>query len=148
MSTEPQVIVVVSSEFFPKLDELALSSHVWAVRTAPTEEAARRIWENDPPQEAHTLTSGLTLFKGEGDPADDLLSVLDEIDLHHGSSGVTSHQWAPSRCLAPGRQMPSVRRSARSASPVLYRIQTGSSPIALRMRGSAQETQLSLALRS
>src|ERR1700722_769388 len=87
MSTEPQVIVVVSSEFFPKLDELALSSHVWAVRTAPTEEAARRIWENDPPQEAHTLTSGLTLFKGEGDPADDLLSVLDEIDLHHGSSG-------------------------------------------------------------
>jgi hypothetical protein len=57
------------------------------VRTAQTEEAARRIWENDPPRGADTLTSGLTLFKGEGDPADDLLSVLDEIDLHHGSSG-------------------------------------------------------------
>jgi hypothetical protein len=54
---------------------------------AATEEAARRIWEKHPPQETDTLTSGLTLFKGEGDPADDLLSVLDEIDLHHGSSG-------------------------------------------------------------
>jgi hypothetical protein len=87
MSAEPQVIVVVSSEFAPKLDELVLSSPVWAVRTAATEEAARRIWEKYPPQETDTPTSGLTLFKGEGDPADDLLWILDEVDLHHGSSG-------------------------------------------------------------
>jgi hypothetical protein len=87
MNTEPQVIVVVSSEFVPKLNELALSSPVWAVRTAATEEAARRIWEEHPPQETDQLASGLTLFKGEGDPEDDLLSILDEIDLHHGSSG-------------------------------------------------------------
>src|SRR5271170_5581049 len=56
----------------PKLDEFALSSPVWAVRTAATEEAARRIWEERPPQETDQLTSGLTLFKGEGGPADDL----------------------------------------------------------------------------
>jgi hypothetical protein len=31
--------------------------------------------------------AGLTLFKGEGDPESDLLSVLDKIDLHHGRSG-------------------------------------------------------------
>lgn len=85
--TEQEVIIVLSSEFAPRLDELALSNPVWAVRTAATEEAARRIWEKHPPQEADQLTSGLTLFKGEGDSADDLLSVLDEIDLHHGSSG-------------------------------------------------------------
>jgi hypothetical protein len=45
------------------------------------------VWEERPPQESDPLMAGLTLFKGEGDPADDLLSVLDEIDLHHGSSG-------------------------------------------------------------
>lgn len=85
--TAGQVVIVLSSEFAPRLDELALSSHVWAVQTAATEAAAQRIWEERPPQESDPLTSGLTLFKGEGDPADDLLSVLDGIDLHHGSSG-------------------------------------------------------------
>ena len=78
---------MLSSEFAPKLDELAPSSHVWAVRTAATEEAARRIWEKHPPQETDQLTSGLTLFKGEGESEDDLLWILDEVDLHHGSSG-------------------------------------------------------------
>ena|SRR5579862_5031350 len=87
MSTERQVVIVVSSEFAPKLDALALSSHVWAVRTAATEEAARRIWEEHSPQGTDPLTSGLTLFKGEGDPADDLLSILDEVELHHGIAG-------------------------------------------------------------
>jgi hypothetical protein len=86
-TTEPQVIVVVSSEFAPKLDEFALSSPVWAVRTAATEEAARRIWEEHPPQGTDQLTSGLTLFKGEGNPEDDLLSILDEVELHHGMTG-------------------------------------------------------------
>jgi len=84
---ERQVVVVVSGEFAPKLDELALSSPVWAVRTAATEEAAQRIWEKYPPQETDQLTSGLTLFKGEGDPADDLVSILDEVELHHGIAG-------------------------------------------------------------
>jgi hypothetical protein len=29
----------------------------------------------------------MTLFKGGGDPEDDLVSILDEVDLHHGISG-------------------------------------------------------------
>jgi hypothetical protein len=87
-TTERQVVVVVSSEFAPQLDELALSSHVWAVQTAATEEAARRIWEAHPPQESDPLTAGLTLFKGEGDPEGDLISILDEVELHHGIVGV------------------------------------------------------------
>lgn len=40
-----------------------------------------------PPQETDQLTSGLTLFKGEEGSEDDLLWILDEVDLHHGSSG-------------------------------------------------------------
>jgi len=87
VTTKREVITVVSDKFASVLNEVALSSQVWAVQTAATEEAARRIWEKRPTQEIDQPTSGLTLFKGEGDHADDLLSVLDEIELHHGSSG-------------------------------------------------------------
>jgi hypothetical protein len=87
MSSGPQVTIIVTDEFVSRLDALASCGHVWVLRTPATEEAAQRIWEEHPPQMTDTLTSGMTLFKGEGDPEDDLLSVLDEIDLHHGSSG-------------------------------------------------------------
>jgi hypothetical protein len=87
MATGQEVIIVLSSEFVPKLVEFALSNHVWAVRTAATEGAAGRIWEEHLSQETDPLTSGLTLFKGEGDPEDDLLSILDEVELHHGMAG-------------------------------------------------------------
>ena len=78
---------MLSNKFAPKLDELVLSNPVWAVRTAATDEAARRIWEKHPPQETDPHTSGLTLFKGVGDPVEDLLSILDEVELHHGIAG-------------------------------------------------------------
>ena len=87
MSSGRQVTIIVTDEFVSRLDALASCGYVWALRTAATEEAARRIWEEHPPQETDPLMAGLTLFKGEGDPEDDLMSILDEIDLHHGSSG-------------------------------------------------------------
>lgn len=87
MTTKHEVVIVLASEFAPKLNELTLSGHVWAVQTTVTEEAARRIWEKHPPQETDTLTSGLALFKGVGNPEDDLLSILDEVELHHGMAG-------------------------------------------------------------
>jgi hypothetical protein len=87
VTTGHELIIVLAGESAPELDELALSSPVWVVRTAATEEAARRIWEEHPPQETDPLTAGLTLFNGEGDPENDLLSILDEVELHHGISG-------------------------------------------------------------
>jgi hypothetical protein len=87
MNIEREVVIVLSNEFAAKLNDLAMSSHVWVVRTAATEEVAHRIWEERPPQETDPLIAGLTLFKGEGDPEGDLLSILDEVELHHGLSG-------------------------------------------------------------
>jgi len=87
MTPGRQVTVMVSDEFVSMLDELVLSGHVWAVQTAATEEAARRIWEEHPPQETDPLASGVTLFKGGEGSEDDLLWILDEVGLHHGSSG-------------------------------------------------------------
>jgi len=42
---------VAFSGFASKLNDLAMSSHVWVVRTAATEEVARRIWEKQFPDE-------------------------------------------------------------------------------------------------
>jgi hypothetical protein len=82
-----QVTIIVTDEFASRLDSLAPCGHVWALRTSATEEAARRIWGEHPPQETDPLTDGLTLFNGEGDPENDLLSILDEVELHHGIAG-------------------------------------------------------------
>jgi hypothetical protein len=87
MSSGRQVTITVTDEFAPRLDVLASSGHVWAVRTAATEEAAQQVWEEYPQQETDPLTTGLTLFKGGGRPERDLLLILDEMDLHHGISG-------------------------------------------------------------
>jgi hypothetical protein len=87
MSTEREVVIVASGEFVAKLDDLALSSDVWAVRTAATEEVTRRIWEERTPQETGPLTGGVTLFTGIGDAEHDLLSIIDTVELHHGIAG-------------------------------------------------------------
>jgi hypothetical protein len=87
MTMEREVVIVLSSEFGSKLNELAMSNHVWAVQTAETEEVAQRIREERPPQEADLLTSGITLFAGAGDAERDLLSIIDTIELHHGIAG-------------------------------------------------------------
>ena len=87
MTSGDQVTIIVTDEFASRLDDLASGGHAWVLRTSTTEEAARRIWEEHPPQETDPLTAGLTLFNDEGDPENDLLSILDKVDLHHGSSG-------------------------------------------------------------
>jgi hypothetical protein len=58
-------MIVLSSELALKLGELALLSHVWAVRTLATEQAAWRTWEEHSPQGTDPLTSGPTQVKGE-----------------------------------------------------------------------------------
>jgi len=82
-----EVVIIASSESGARLADLSLSSHVWAVRTAATEEVARQIWEKNPPLEADLLTSGVTLFTGVGDAESDLLSIIDTVELHHGMAG-------------------------------------------------------------
>lgn len=87
MNTKHEVIVVVSGKFESKLYELGRSSHVWAVRTPATEYMARQIWAEPLQHDDDPLTAGVTLFKGKGNPESDLLSILDEVELHHGISG-------------------------------------------------------------
>jgi hypothetical protein len=135
MNIEREVVIVLSNEFAAKLNDLAMSSHVWVVRTAATEEVAHRIWEEWPPQETDPLIAGLTLFKGEGDHEGDLLSILDEVELHHGLSGGHVPPMDAVRVLALGRRMLSEMRLARLASPVLSRLLTGSSSTGARRKG-------------
>ena len=62
-----KVVIVLSNEFASRLEELARSSHVWAVQTPETEGVARQIWEKYPPAGAGLSSSGMTLFTGTGD---------------------------------------------------------------------------------
>lgn len=80
-------MVVLSGEFAPRLADLAHSYHVWVVRTSATEKVAHRIWGEQPPQEVNPPMAGITLFTGTGDPEDDLLSIIDTVELHHGLAG-------------------------------------------------------------
>lgn len=91
--TEPtsagqEVVLVLSDEFASRLGDLAHRQHVWARKTPATEQIAESLWSQ--PRSASDVTAaGITLFSGTGRPEDDLLSILDMIELHHGiaSSG-------------------------------------------------------------
>jgi hypothetical protein len=87
MSSERQAAIVISDKFASRLKNLVGSRHVWALQTSATEEVACQIWEKHPPQNVESLTSGITLFSGVGDPEHDLLSIIDTVELHHGNSG-------------------------------------------------------------
>jgi hypothetical protein len=79
-----EVVVLLSDEFVPRMHELALGHQIWALRTADTESVAQRFWKEHPPLDAGSGSGGITLFSGEGDPEKDLLSILDNVELHHG----------------------------------------------------------------
>jgi len=86
-SPEKEVTIVLSSEFAPRLADLALSCYVWVLRTPETERAAHEIWKEHPPQEDTPPMPGITLFLGTGNPEKDLLSIIDTVELHHGIAG-------------------------------------------------------------
>jgi hypothetical protein len=79
-----EVVIVLSSEFVPMLEELAGTVHVWAIRTPDTEKIARKIWDDHTPTKIETSSAGMTLFTGTGDAEDDFLAIIDTVELHHG----------------------------------------------------------------
>lgn len=66
------------------MSDLAGKHQLWALRTRDTEKIAQQFWKEPPPLDAETGSGGITLFMGEGEPERDLLSILDDIELHHG----------------------------------------------------------------
>src|ERR1700727_196496 len=79
-----EVVVVLSGELASRLSELAADHHVWARRTAETEQVAQAFWHEHRPEEASASSGSITLFTGTGGVEDDLLSVIDTVELHHG----------------------------------------------------------------
>ncbi len=80
-----RIAIVLSDEFASTLNEIAITRHVWALRTPKTEPIAQRIWSARPAVETDPLESGITVFNGMGSPERDLLSVVDDVELHHGA---------------------------------------------------------------
>ena len=85
---EHEVVLVLADEFVSRVAHYALHYHVWALKTPTIEEIANEYWDKHPPSSDGT---GISLFSGVGTPEEDLLSIIDTIELHHGiaSSGPT-----------------------------------------------------------
>jgi hypothetical protein len=80
-SRKRRAVLVLSEESASRLDELAQSAYVWAIRTPATEAAAARIWHEVRKTDRDAC---ITLFDSAGD--DGLLSLVAEIVLHHGEA--------------------------------------------------------------
>lgn len=87
VSVGQEVVLMLSDSFASQLVDLARQHQVWACRTSVTERVARDFWEAHPP--IQNAEAGITLFTRVGNPEEDLLSIVDTIELHHGltSSG-------------------------------------------------------------
>lgn len=83
-NTQQEIIILLSDEFASNMRDLALEYQIWALRTARTEKVAQQFWKEHPPLGVEPGSGGITLFAGEGDPERDFLSILDEVELHHG----------------------------------------------------------------
>lgn len=79
-----QVVLVLSDTFASQLADLARQYRVWAGRTPVTERVTRDFWEAHPPIQNVDAEAGITLFTRVGNPEEDLLSIIDTIELHHG----------------------------------------------------------------
>ena len=74
--------LVVDPAFGARLEDLARRMHVWVLRSADNERAARRLRRDDSP---HSLESGLTLFGSPGDTAEDAcVEIVGTVEEHHG----------------------------------------------------------------
>ena len=82
--TQREIVVVLSDKFASCMRELARDHHVWALRTTDTESVAHQFWEEHPPLDTKTGPGGITLFVGAGEPEKDFLSILNDVELHHG----------------------------------------------------------------
>jgi hypothetical protein len=79
-----EVIIVLSGGLASRLSELAADHHVWAPRTVETEQVARAFWHDHRPGEPSASLGSITLFTGTGEAEEDLLSMIDTLELHHG----------------------------------------------------------------
>src|SRR5262245_21403814 len=80
---EPGVAVVVDQNFGDQLAALSQRLHVWACSSSRNREVAEQVWAGPP---THSLSRGITTFEYDpaDSPADIVLGVLDEVELHHG----------------------------------------------------------------
>jgi hypothetical protein len=77
-----RVAIVVDRDYGSKLEALASSCHVWAVRSPQNEAATEVIWASEP---EYSPDSGVSLFNAGADEEADLLSIIDVVEEHHGA---------------------------------------------------------------
>jgi hypothetical protein len=85
------VAVVVDPEYGDRLDALALEMPIWVADTPTNRVAAETIWRRARSTDSHTARGAVTTFRvhQSDSPSDWALSVLGDINLHHGEYSQT-----------------------------------------------------------
>ncbi len=76
--------IVLDPALFSSVEALARTCHVWVVRAPQTENIAERFWHDHQSDGGQWNESGLTLFTGASTPEESLVSILGDVELHHG----------------------------------------------------------------
>jgi hypothetical protein len=85
------VALVVDSEYGARLDALSVAMPVWIADTPTNRAAAEALWRRAPESISHIAPGAITTFRVRlsEPPSAWALSVLGEIDLHHGEYSQT-----------------------------------------------------------
>ncbi len=85
------VALVVDPEYGQRLEALAVEMPVWVADTPTNRVAAEALWRRASASISHTSPGAITTFKVDANDSPPLwaLSVLGEIDLHHGENSQT-----------------------------------------------------------
>ena len=76
-------VAIILDPAYPYLEQLADKMPIWAVDSAPHRNIAERLWKSRGLADAF---QGITLFKvaDERNVEDNFVSIIGEVDLHHG----------------------------------------------------------------
>ena len=76
-----EVYLVLDPQFADDLWRLSRAAHVWIIRTAENEAAAKAVWDRE--TEGHSPLRGVAIFDGSGEAYDDFYMILPTIEEHH-----------------------------------------------------------------
>ncbi|HEY0765018.1 MAG TPA: hypothetical protein VGD61_21750 [Pyrinomonadaceae bacterium] len=76
-----EVYLVLDPQFADDLWSLSRGAHVWIIKTAENEAAARAVWDRE--TERHSPLRGVTIFDSSGEAYDDFYRILPTIEDHH-----------------------------------------------------------------
>jgi hypothetical protein len=75
------VAIVLDPNYAERIVELARQCHVWLVKSASNDPVVAVLWRDGGD---YSLEEGVTTFSPKETPEASFISILDEVEVHHG----------------------------------------------------------------